>query len=168
MERTTGELHLGAAEGGLYVHVGGRANYTVCPTGRHLVTEFLAASSEANRVVLDLDGCQSIDSTFAGWLLGVRMQLEPRGGRLVLSRCNERCRSALDKLGLTQLFRLEDAPPPAATRPVACFGGDKADRQTLELMIQAHEQLAAVSPSNAEVFRTVVEMLKRQVQRLGG
>lgn len=168
MERTAGELRLGAYENGLYLHIPVQANYAICPTARQILMDYISAAAPAVRVVVDLFGCQGIDSTFAGWLLGLRAQLTSRGGQLVLSRCSERCHAALEKLGLTRLLTFEDIPPPAQTRAITCFGGDKADRHTLQLMIEAHEDLAAVNPGNSEVFRTVVEMLKRQLQKLPG
>jgi anti-anti-sigma factor len=165
-DATTPRLSLAYNQDGLYLHVDGRATYVVCPTAREIVSEFLATRPEAMRVVVDLDGCQWVDSTFAGWLIGVRSQLQPRNGKVVISGCNPRCRDTLTKMGLASLFVFDEVSPPADARPVACFTGDKNDRRTLELMIQAHEELAATHPGNADVFRTVVEMLRRQLAKL--
>src|SRR5262245_57363897 len=156
-------LRVGYLDGGLYVHVNGRATQRLCPTLEHLVQTFVEAHPQGPAITLDLDSCAWVDSTFAGWLLGVRRQLQPCGGRLRLSGVSERCRASLARMQLQTLFEFVAVTAPAETSIVNCATGDRPDRETLEIMLRAHEFLAAVGGDNARVFNPVIDVLRKQL-----
>ncbi|MEP0846747.1 MAG: STAS domain-containing protein [Phycisphaerae bacterium] len=161
------EIEIGALDGALYVGLGGRATQRTCPTVDRLVNDYLATQPGAPRVVIDLLGCEWVDSTFAGWLLAMqkRFQRVP-GARLELANCGERCRASLRKMQLGELFSLVDADPPEACRPIHCSTTDRPTKNDVQLMIAAHEALASVSADNARVFAPIVQILQQQLQRM--
>lgn len=161
-------LRVGNLEDGLYVHVNGRATQRLCPTLDRLVQTFIEARPQGPLITVDLDGCVWADSTFAGWLLGLRRQLQPCGGRLRLAGVTERCRCSLERMQLAKLFEFCDVAPPADTSVVNCTTGDRPDRETLEIMLRAHESLAALGDANARVFDPVVEVLRKQLGQSPG
>jgi anti-anti-sigma regulatory factor len=161
-------LRVGYLNDGLYVHVNGRATQRLCPTLERLVQTFIEARPQRPIVTLDLDGCVWADSTFAGWLLGLRRQLQPCGGQLRLSGVSERCRASLARMQLVKLFEFCEVAPPAETSVVSCTTGDRPDRETLEIMLRAHESLAAVGGDNARVFEPVIAVLRRQLGQSQG
>lgn len=167
MNQAASHIQFAILSRGLFLSFPGRATHHECTTANQLVREYLAGDVSDCDVTLDLRGCQFVDSTFAGWMIGLRHLLKPRGGSVRISGCSDRCYTTLDKLGLVSLFEFSQGPSPLDLNDMTCVGGEKSDRATLELMIEAHERLAAVNPANAEVFRTVVEMLRCQAAKLG-
>lgn len=100
----------------LYLTVAGSACHQTSLVGEHLATEFLAQNPPEPTLVLDLDACGFLDSTFAGWMIRLYRRLKAVGGRLVVSRCAGRCRADLEMMELTSLFDFEDAPPDGGAR----------------------------------------------------
>jgi anti-anti-sigma regulatory factor len=160
------EIAVGTADGGLYLGLLGRATQRTCPTADRLVSDYLASRPARSRIVVDLAGCEWVDSTFAGWLVALNQRIErSAGGRVSLTGCSERCRTSLERMNLASLFRFETVAAPAETRTVRCATGDRPTREELKLMLEAHEALAAVSEKNAEVFGPIAAMLREQLER---
>jgi hypothetical protein len=117
-------------------------------------------------VVIDLAGCDWVDSTFAGWLVGLNklVQRAP-GGCVTLSGCSDRCRGSLERMQLTGLLHFETADPPTETRAVACTTSDQPSKDEFKLMLQAHEQLASLSAENQRVFGPIAAALRTQAEK---
>ncbi len=165
MGADTPEVHVGTIEDGLFIGLNGRATQRVCPTINRLVEAYLTSPPTAVSVTLDLSGCNWVDSTFAGWLVAVQRRLAKHpGARLLLAHASERCRASLDRLNIEHRFEFNFTPPPANARPIPCTSSDRPSRPDMELMLRAHEELAAVNEQNGRVFGPVVELLKRQLQ----
>ncbi|MFQ5806488.1 MAG: STAS domain-containing protein [Phycisphaerae bacterium] len=165
MGADTPEIAVGTVEGGLYVGLLGRATQRTCPTADQLVNDYLSTRPQEPLIVLDLDGCEWVDSTFAGWLVGLSKRMERTvGGRVCLTGCGSRCRQSLERMQLAALFRFETVAAPTETRVVACTTGDQPTKAELTLMLEAHEALAAVSAKNAEVFAPIAEALRGQIE----
>jgi anti-anti-sigma regulatory factor len=159
------EIGVGSAAGGLYLAVNERATQRVCSTADRLVSDYLAAHKAGPSVTLDLTDCTWVDSTFAGWLVGLRKRLQrTAGGSLQLVGCSERCQASFEKMRIAALFEFAAAQPPEHVRQVPCTGGDRPDREALEMMARAHEELAAIDEENRAVFAPVVELLRRQLK----
>lgn len=156
------QLDVGTLDGGLYLHVLGAATQRACPTAMRLVDGFLAAHSPPITVTVDLAGCDWVDSTFAGCLVGLRKRLGGAGA-VRLSRCNEACRQSLQRMKLDKLVRFADVAPPADLRRLTCLSGDQPTPEELRLMLHAHQELAKLGDENARVFGPIVSMLQRQL-----
>jgi len=166
MGADTPEIAVGSVAGGLYLGLLGRATQRTCPTVNQLVNDYLGSRPQKPLIVVDLGGCEWVDSTFAGWLVGLKKRVERiAGGQMSLTGCSERCRASLEKMNLASLFRFETIAVPAETRTVSCATTDRPTRETLKLMLAAHEALAAVSEKNAEVFGPIAAMLREQVEQ---
>lgn len=155
------EIMVGQVDGGLYLGLLGRATRRVCPTVDRVVADVLAANPGAP-VTLDLTSCAWVDSTFAGWLLGL---LRRCGRGVRLAGCSERCRVSLERMQLRDFFEFCEVAAPADTAAVACPETDRPDPNQLKLMLAAHEQLASLGGSNARVFGPVVAALRAQLER---
>lgn len=161
-------LSLGLCPSGLYIGLNGRATLRVCPTLDHLVGEYLASDCGVGALVFDLSGCEWVDSTFAGWLLALhRRTRRSRTARLVLTGCSQRCLASLDRMQLAGMFTFEAVAAPAELREVPCATSDRPDRESIQRMLAAHEELAALSESNARTFGPIVAMLRRQLDATG-
>jgi hypothetical protein len=129
------------------------------------------------QIVVDLEDCPAMDSTFMGTLTAIAVRLiEFPGGRLQVVNPNERNRSLLSNLGLDQIF---DVDTEGITWPrerefvsrmiaddICAHGGPVAKREQCECMISAHEALAEADAANAPRFQDVIECLKREMQAL--
>lgn len=165
MGADTPEIAVGTVQGGLYLGLAGRATQRTCPTAGQLVGDYLSTHPPEPKIVIDLDGCGWVDSTFAGWLVGVNRRIEHLpGGQLCVAGCSDRCRKSLEKMHLARLFRFETIEAPAETRIVACVTSDHPTKEELELMLEAHESLAGLSEQNQRVFGPIAAMLRQQVE----
>ncbi len=120
-------------------------------------------------IVIDLEACELMDSTFMGTLAGIALRLREMGsGELTVLNANERNTSLLENLGLDHIFSFElpeNASRPdivetqaKAIDPPTVFDGDDAR----ETMLSAHQTLADLSPANNAKFRDVLELLKQE------
>jgi anti-anti-sigma regulatory factor len=165
MGADTPEVTVGTVEGGLYIGMLGRATQRTCPTADQLVSDYLSSRPDRPVVVLDVTGCDWIDSTFAGWLIQAHKRLgRAGGGRLLISGCGERCRRSLEKMRLAELLEFQEFEPPEELQPVSCTTGDAPGKDELKLMLEAHEALAGVSPENEQVFTPIATMLRGQLE----
>ncbi|HMQ17407.1 MAG TPA: hypothetical protein PKC49_15690, partial [Phycisphaerae bacterium] len=109
-------------------------------------------------------GCDWIDSSFAGWLLGLRKKPARRAGHLRLANCSPRCRVSLERMRLAGLFEYVESAAPESLSALACTTTDRPDAQALRVMLAAHEELAASNEQNARVFGPIADMLRRQLE----
>lgn len=122
-------------------------------------------------LVVDLDACTGMDSTFMGTLAGIASKLSAvDGGKLQIASADERNRRSLEDLGLD--FLMEIDPPDAiwqnklnATRgelkPIGATA--TSDPRTSGLhVLEAHRKLSALNEKNEQAFSAVVSMLEKE------
>lgn len=127
-------------------------------------------SGEKNLVV-DLDACAGMDSTFMGTLAGMASKLSAAGeGKLQIASADERNRRSLEDLGLDFLMEINPPSPVWRDRLDAIRGeltpiGANAviDPQARGLhVLEAHRKLSALNEKNEQAFSTVVSMLEKE------
>lgn len=148
----------------LYILCDGSATHRVSLAADQLVTEFLTTNPAAPVVLLDLNGCSWVDSTFAGWMIRLRQRVTRGNGRVVVANCSAACLSSLGVMGLCSLFEFCNVTPPPKLERVAC-PEEGADAETLKFMLAAHEHLADVSPENRRVFARIAGELRRELNQ---
>ena len=115
--------------------------------------------------VIDLGACEHMDSTFMGTLTGISQQLRELGqGSLRTLNVSSRNVSLLENLGLNLLFGVEEAgpvPKTPADPSVKLLPLPLPEGQDQELILDAHEALAATSAENRERFRDVLDYLQK-------
>lgn len=148
----------------LFIDVEKSATHRVSLTAEQLLVEFLdKCSSDTPSVVLSLEGCQWVDSTFAGWMVRVRQRLQTRSGTMTITSCTNGCLASLNVMGLTGLFHFEPIPFPSELHRVSC-PVEEADVGTIEFMLSAHENLADANPANEQTFSPITQELRRQLR----
>lgn len=125
------------------------------------------------RFVLDLTGCQLMDSTFLGVLagLGLRFSEEvapPIPATIQLLNPSERVSGLLENLGVAHLFQVANGEP-VATRdlksiPQQPCAPDRAELQRTSL--EAHELLIQLDPKNGAKFKDVCKFLEEDLKKL--
>jgi len=160
---------LGYAAGAsqLYIAISNAATHQACVAADQLTTRFLKGDPPAPTIILDLDGCGWIDSTFAGWIIRLKRQVARQGGRLVLTACPEACRASLDVMGLSSFFEFRTVARPPELTPLVCAAGE-LDAGAIEFMARAHESLAELKSANARAFAHIAEQLRTEARQRGG
>lgn len=143
--------------------------------------EFGTASAEAGarRLILDLERCVGMDSTFMGVVAGLALRMNASAsGRVVFANLTERTRHMLCTLGLDRFVDLHmGGETPAEIAGALAGTGRDAPRETVagewesglsRTMIDAHEALVTIEPENFSRFRDVLEFLRRDVERVSG
>ena len=119
--------------------------------------------------VVDLRGCEQMDSTFMGTLAGVALRLRELGqGGLRTINVNERNAGLLSSLGLDQLFHVESVASSVASEPEELELHEtmqkKADHdEQKRFVLEAHEALVKADAANAVKFRDVLEFMRHEL-----
>ena len=157
----------------VWLTVDGRGHFQNSAELRTLVRTRIEDGS--NRIVLDLDRCSGMDSTFMGMLSCVAGKLEDAGGCLHVVNAGGKNGEWLRGLGLDEVFTVEDGTelvehgacacadempedkPLAAVPKAECTKQDQRD-----LCLEAHEALAIVKEANADKFRDVINLMREE------
>ena len=156
------------------VCVRGRGSFKMGPA----LKQFGAAAIEqgCQDLMLDMDGCLSMDSTFMGVLAGLALKLksEDRGGVVVMN-LSAKTLDLLQTLGLDRLLEVYEAGavPEGLRKHLDCIVNTAAldvseveKRVSLETMLAAHEDLVRASPGNLPKFQNVLDYLGEDLRKL--
>ncbi len=158
------------------VRVRGRGSFKNAPA----LKRFGASAIEKGcaQLVLDMDECHSLDSTFMGVLAGLALRLHHEcGGRLIAINLTPKTLSLLDTLGLTRLIEAYavGADPAAVSAmlsealEVTGLADVAVDRKvTLETMLEAHQTLVDAVPDNLTRFKDVLTYLTQDLKQIEG
>jgi anti-anti-sigma factor len=150
----------------------GRANFASSVEFKRLVNEMRDAGKE--RFVVDLSGCQIMDSTFLGMLagLGTRMsseELAPSDRPIELLNPSERVADLIDNLGVSNLFSIVEG---AAAQDVCYIAAETGEKPTkLDLSrncLEAHKILMDLNEENVAKFKDVAKFFAEEVKRAEG
>ena len=167
-----GNLLVAIHEHTAFVQVIGRGSFKISTRLKQFAAAALASGCQA--IVLDMAECRGMDSTFMGVLAGLAFRLkEKSGGELLMVNLSSRTRGLLATLGLDRIIRpymAGDTPP-----RIACFlaggelqaveAGTKCRRNTAETVLEAHENLADLSPENYLKFKDVLAFLREDLRK---
>ncbi|MDZ4401346.1 STAS domain-containing protein [Prosthecobacter sp.] len=124
-------------------------------------------------LVVDLERCPMMDSTFLGMLTGAALNLrESGGGSLSVLNANQRNLQLLTSLGLDHILQLDvegnlwtDERKEACNALQHC-GETSAECKAAqtEHVLSAHQALAEVSDANECRFHDVIEFLEKELE----
>ncbi len=148
-----------------FVRVHGRATFKIGPA----LKQFGVMSIEkgCRRVIVEMQDCVGMDSTFMGVLAGLATQLKKNEGEVVLRNINEKNAFLIKMLGINHLVKIDSNDSATSTMPTKSMplqvGADK--KQMTQTMITAHESLIEASPDNMVKFKDVLVYLKEDLSR---
>lgn len=163
-------ISVGVFDGFSWIRLQGKGSFQNSPALKAFGDARIAAGE--NRMVVDLEACTGMDSTFMGTLAGLAARLSAiEGGGLMIAEPGGRNRRSLEDLGLD--FLMEIDPPAAAWRgrvdairsalqaplPADALGRSQRGRHVLE----AHENLSHINDRNARTFAGVVTLLENDL-----
>lgn len=157
----------------MHIRIVGRGSLKMGPSLR----EFLAAAERRGilQAFLDLEACETLDSTLLGIVAGLAMRLRRKGGGVVVAGFSAKTLGLFRTLGLDHLIEVapgcSDVPGTGARRTDPTLAGLKtlgraaASRAADETILEAHEDLVAASADNLPRFRDVIEFMRDSVAR---
>jgi anti-sigma B factor antagonist len=161
--KPSAKISIGEFESILWIRVEGRGTFQTSAPIKELVEKEM--TSGRSQFVIDLEECSGMDSTFMGMMAGIGMRLRKRGGgQLSIVGTCEKSRDSLDELGLAYLMEIEPEEGPWTNQIEEirrCLGvlGDPSSDGMEEHILECHENLCDADDSNAERFKTVLEVL---------
>lgn len=172
--KTSSGISAVLVDGVVWLSLDGRGSFQNSPELKDFVNKGIR--QDRKRFVLDLQRCQGMDSTFMGILSCVACKLEDAEGWLLVSNAAGRNGELLRGLGLDQVFTVEDGTELARRETHGataesisgwdvprkeCSKGEQRD-----VCLEAHEALADIDPANADKFRDVINLMRREAQPL--
>lgn len=130
-------------------------------------------------IIIDLEICPGVDSTFMGTLAGLARKVMANGSNLQIASPTQRTRAAMESLGLDMIIDLDPADAPwqakieeiratVAQANEPCTESTVSDLTELERtrhVLEAHNTLRAMNKKNDETFGYVCETLEEDLHR---
>jgi anti-sigma B factor antagonist len=170
-------ISVGLVNNEVHVRVVGRGTFQNSQPLRRYALEVMERG--VKEFVVDLGACDGMDSTFLGVLagIGLRVTQNGRAGHIRVANINSRNLELLQTLGLDRLFTIKDAPyerPADAVlqrlpdTDVAQLDKPLSKRDTAELMLECHDNLARADQRNVAKFKDLTTFLRDRIDKPGG
>jgi len=134
-----------------------------------------AADKGVNRLIMDMSDCIGMDSTFMGVIAGLASRLKHQtGGKIYMINLHARTQSLLSTLGLDRIvetYLLGREPKDIQvlvsheTHLDNLSPEDRGRQETASLMLEAHENLVALSEKNRPKFKDVLTFLREDLKK---
>lgn len=120
-------------------------------------------------IVVDLELCTGMDSTFMGTMAGMAMKLaKKQGGSLQVAGASDKNRRSLEDLGLSMLLKIDPKDAPWQNNLTSIRSSLK-EHSTAEQVdktqhvLDAHKILCQAHGSNDDKFATVLDVLEAEL-----
>ncbi len=159
----------------LWIRCASRGSFINSPTLKAAAEKYLEKGGKL--VVVDLEVCPGVDSTFMGTLAGLARRAMAVGGAIEVASPTERTRAAMESLGLDMLISLDPMhsvwtadKEHRRTRLEKQLGAgeDAVDLSELDRtrhVLEAHKVLRSMNKQNEETFGYVCETLEDDLAR---
>ena len=166
--QSTDDLQAAIADDKVFIRVTGRGSFKISAILKQFIAE-VCESGPVSAVVIDMEECIGMDSTFMGVLAGLSGRLQKEDRRLELINLSKKNEQLLATLGVDRVLsyysdRHGHAEPGKAAQPLP--SGDSSKKEMAETALQAHEDLVRLCAENRARFKRVIEYLKADVDRL--
>ncbi|MEM7009991.1 MAG: STAS domain-containing protein [Verrucomicrobiota bacterium] len=151
-----------------WVRVTGKGCFQNSPQLREFANRVAEAGQDT--MVVDLEECPHMDSTFMGTLTGIACQVFKDGKLHIVNVC-ERNAGLLKGLGIDQILDVDlngsswkeerEMVRDSITQEVECDPLNKVEHS--ELVLEAHETLCEANANNRAKFCNVIEFLKQDL-----
>lgn len=161
-------LEIARTTAALYVRVMGYGSFAVARPLREVCEAGIREGQR--RIVLDLTGARSIDSTFMGTVAALCASVDPGGageGWIQAVNPNAQCAKVMGDVGLEKLIRVRDEPVAVPDIPLTRVDADLGSpAQRLRTAAEAHRHLLPLDPENERRFRPVLQLLDKELAAL--
>jgi anti-sigma B factor antagonist len=163
---------IGIFEGFTWIRCEGKGSFLNSPLLKQIGDSRIAAGEHC--LVVDLEECSGMDSTFMGTLAGMASRLGANdGGILQIADPGARNRRSLEDLGLDFLLEI-DPPQPLWSGQVASIRSSLHAAHThlaptllqrAEHVLEAHQILAQAHEKNTQIFANVITQLQEDLEK---
>lgn len=172
-DKQGGQLSVAVHDRVAYVRLRDRGSFKISKPLKQFGVS--AIDHGVEKLVIDMEECVGMDSTFMGVIAGLAFRLKKKtNGRIYMVNLTSRTRGLLATLGLDQLVDtfMQGATPADYAEMLARGGGNMdvlkheagSRRETAEMMLEAHENLVEVSNENLPRFRDVLTFLREDIR----
>jgi anti-sigma B factor antagonist len=167
-------ITVGRFEGFSWIRCEGKGSFLNSPAVKEYGESRIRSGEKC--LVVDLQECTGMDSTFMGTLAGLASRISEKGGVLQVADADEKSRHSLEDLGLD--FLMEINPDEAAWSDVGEKARDLLKRKVAGMkagtvmhtrhVLEAHEILSEANEENKKKFSGVVRMLGDELSEKSG
>lgn len=162
----------------LWIRCNGRGCFINSPSLKALADKYLEEGGD--HLVVDLELCPGVDSTFMGTLAGIARRCAASGGTLEIASATSRTRAAMESLGLDMLIAIDPAEAAwqadlevrravlaqhAAPENTPRSAETLTEQDRTRHVLEAHQALRSMSEKNDQVFGYVCETLQQDLER---
>ena len=159
----------------LWIRCESRGCFVNSPILKSVADKYLAAGGDT--IVVDLEICPGVDSTFMGTLAGLTRKMMAQGGSLQIATPTRRTRAAMESLGLDMLVDIDPLhagwQADIAERRSHLQQGNAREATTGNMneldrtrhVLEAHNTLRSMNHKNNETFGYVCETLEEDLMR---
>lgn len=159
----------------MWIRCSSRGSFINSPALKGIADKYLEEGGTC--IVVDLELCPGVDSTFMGTLAGIARRCMAAGGSVEVAGPSARTRAAMESLGLDMLLAIDPAEAAwqadLAARRAALSQDESAMAESAGLsevertrhVLEAHNTLRSMNKQNDEVFGYVCETLEEDLQR---
>lgn len=121
----------------------------------------------ANKIIIDLEDCLYMDSTFMGSLVGINSALLKKGDqRLIIANADDRNKRLLDNLGLSRIMDLRNDLGKFEAEWELAVNEPLEPKLLAKHILAAHDYLGKIDAKNrarfSEVKRLLLESLSQE------
>ncbi len=162
------QILVGKFDGFSWVRCEGKGSFANSPQMKQWAETQVAAGRHC--VVVDLETCTGMDSTFMGTMAGIAMRIAKLpDGVLQVTGANEKNRNSLEDLGLSMLLEIEPKDAAWQADTTSIRDSLKVNTVTNEVdktqhVFDAHKLLCEADESNDEKFSTVLDVLEAELE----
>jgi len=150
----------------IYIRALGHITANSCPELKTRVFDRLEAKPAVVDVLIDLTGCEYMDSTFMGLIVGFNKRFLKFSEKPIrLFGVNETCHKLLKTIGVIRLLSIESEIP-HFPEPLERLGAGK--KAGAGFVLKAHEDLMELSKENEQRFSALRTVLKNAVDEETG
>lgn len=169
---TDSSILFGHIENFLWIRCSGRGSFVNSPLVKDIAEPFIDGGGRL--VIIDLEVCNGIDSTFMGTLAGIARRLMPLGGSVQIASPTDRARAALESLGLDALLEIEPPSAPwrghleqirAHLQPSVLADSPLQGVEQTRHVLNSHLTLSELSEENAAKFKMVTDCLRKELDK---
>jgi anti-sigma B factor antagonist len=155
----------GPTDQGVRLTVEGRGTLVESQSLRELVDAALAEPGA--RVIIDLDRCTYLDSTFLGMLVGVHKKYGAPPSRYAIVASLEARRTLFSLSRLDGVLCFVPAPPAYSSEPQSLAAHAIAADVLGRHVVEAHRELAQLGGAEADRFRAVADAVAAELAGRG-
>lgn len=157
---SSASLQYGESGEATVINICGRGTYMLSHNFFDAVQDIIDGGRE---LIIDLSGCEYLDSTFLGMIHEVVSQGDKAGVPVRVQRISESVRRLFEELSMDLVLQHIGEPTEALPRMEPLVKSAPEEGTLHRRILRAHDVLASLSEENRKKFQGVVDMLRKEM-----